>query len=560
MKKTIKAFKFPITFLLIILSFIACDKDFSVIESDVLGKGNANFKIDSLMLPISAYNKKLNALQINNLNFNLLGFFDDPEFGQTTASIVTQIVPTSFNPDFGDNPVIDSVILSIPYVNRPNGVDDEGNSAYSIKDSLYGDETATIKLTIYRNNYFLRNFNPNSENSIQNYFSKADDGTTDNFALTENNTINFDNHASDIIKDTIFTPSGDAIKTTVGEGDDAVTTRTPPAFRTRLDKPFWKSVIIDQEGQPELSNASNFYDYFRGLYFKAEPENPADPKGNMVLMNLGSTDANITIHYTKGADDSRTQATYTLNFRGNRLNTFINNYNVTLTDGDPLLGDEKLYLKGAEGSMSIIDLFGNEDTDNNDIPDALEDFIDDFRMSDGNGGYLKDNSTGNFLLKKLINQAHLVVYEDKDINNGTYGNDFHKYDRIYAYDVKNNIPTIDYSIDPTENTQAPFNSKIIHLSQRDTVQKKYKIRLTEHLNNILLRDSTNTKIGLVLSTNVNNTASAQILNSNDDDLTGIPAAAILTPRGTVLHGSNENVLPEGRRMTLKVFFTEPENN
>ena len=67
MKKTFKALKFSTVFLLCLASFIACDKDFSVIESDVLGNEIANFYTDSLVLPISAYNKKLEALQINNL-------------------------------------------------------------------------------------------------------------------------------------------------------------------------------------------------------------------------------------------------------------------------------------------------------------------------------------------------------------------------------------------------------------------------------------------------------------------------------------------------------------
>ncbi|NMH87436.1 DUF4270 domain-containing protein [Flavivirga algicola] len=556
MKNTIKALKFSIIFLIIASSFIACDKEFSVIESDVLGKGNANFGTNQIDIPIAAYNKKLNALQVNNLSHNFLGFFDDPEFGQTTASMVTQITPTAFSPNFGENPVIDSVILSIPYFSKPIGFDDDGNTTYSILDSLYGDASKEIKVTIYRNNYFLRSLNPNETNSPQNYFSNADNNTTDNLALIESGSINFDDHKGDIVKEITFTPSAEAIKTTVGEGEDAITSRSAPAFRVELDIDFWKSAIIDHEGGTELSNASNFNNYFRGLYFKAEA---VGGEGNMIALNTLSQEANITIYYTKGADDSRSQSTYAFNFRGIRLNTFINDYHVALADGDADLGDETLYLKGAEGSMTIVDLFGNEDADNNNIPDAMESFIDDFRISDPDdpSGYLKDNTTGNFVLKRLINEAQLVVHES-DLAIST--DDYHKYDRIYAYDVNNNIPIVDYLdlFDPTGNANDPFNSKVVHLSQRNPDQKKYKIRLTEHLNNILLRDSTNTKIGLVLSTNVNYTASAQILNSNDDVI-AIPAAAILTPRGTILYGSNDNVSNE-KRMKLQVFFTDPQDD
>ena len=82
--------------------------------------------------------------------------------------------------------------------------------------------------------------------------------------------------------------------------------------------------------------------------------------------------------------------------------------------------------------------------------------------------------------------------------------------------------------------------------------------MTQHLNNILIKDSTNTKIGLVLSTNVNYIANASILNSKDI-VTGVPAASIITPRGTTLYGSNVNV-PENKRMSLEIFFTESNQN
>ncbi|WP_341216943.1 DUF4270 family protein, partial [uncultured Wocania sp.] len=173
-------------------------------------------------------------------------------------------------------------------------------------------------------------------------------------------------------------------------------------------------------------------------------------------------------------------------------------------------------------------------------------------------------------LKKLINEAQLVIYEDETMpvppKENPTDKDYHYADRIYAYDIKNNIPTIDYSFDPTENPSDPFNSKIINLGQRitdDNGVSKYKIRLTEHLNNILLKDSTNTKIGLVLSTNVNADynpstgvlKTASILNSNDG-VTQIPSTTLLTPRGTILYGNHQNV-PDNRKLRLEIFFTEP---
>ena len=552
MKKTIKALKVTVIFLLIVSSFIACDKDFNVLESDVFGKENANFSTNNTVYPIVTYNKKLEALQINNLASNLLGVFNDPAYGQTTASIVTQVTPRTFNPNFGENVIIDEIIINIPYFSTQIGVDDESNATYKL-DSLYGNPTSAIKLTIYQSDYFLRDFDPNSTlNEAQNYYSDA--SNTVNAAHTGISVVNFDNHiVTTIHEDLEFLPSEEAIKITEGEGDDAVTTISAPAYRVVLnsdeDKLYWKNTIIDKQDDPVLSNANNFKDYFRGLYFKAES---TGSDGNMALINLASTNANITINYTRDSavEGERIESTYVLNFTGNRLNTFINNYTeVTLQNGDDVFGDETLYLKGAEGSMAVVDLF----------PNGVDDFIAEFRQTDDNDEYIKDNTTGNFVLKKLINEAHLEIYEDESMPTlpiDENGDAYHKYDRIYAYDIKNNLPTIDFQFDQTENNEA-FNSKFISLGQRDTILAKYKIRLTEHLNNILLQDSTNTKIGLVLSTNVNYVSNAEILQSNDA-VTAIPAAALITPRGTILHGSKS--ANAEKRLKLKVFYTEPNED
>ena len=79
---------------------------------------------------------------------------------------------------------------------------------------------------------------------------------------------------------------------------------------------------------------------------------------------------------------------------------------------------------------------------------------------------------------------------------------------------------------------------------------------------MLLRDSTNVELGLSVSVNINleNPAAGgpqrRVQDSDDTDFT-IPVSAILTPRGTVLHGSNTE--DESRRVYLEIFYTEPNN-
>jgi hypothetical protein len=415
-----------------------------------------------------------------------------------------------------------------------NVINNDGNTLYSISDSLYGN--LPIKLTVFRTDYYLRDYDPNSEfEDQQYYYSNA------------NSTINFDSHIVEtLFTDESFLPSSDAItlyEINESTGEFEEKERLTPGLRIKsTDLDYWKETIINKAGTAELSNQNNFTDYFRSVYFKAEV---ITPDGNMILLNMGSTTTSITIHYSKDSavtDDQRETDSYTMLLgSGVRLNTFENTFNIPIEDGDASLGDEKLYLKGGEGSMAIIDLFGNTDADGNGISDEFEEFK-----------THKDDW--------LINQANLIFYEDETMT--TPNEDFHAYDRVYLFDVKNNRPVRDYFFDFSANDNDPFNSRVIHLGQRlpaETSPKRFKIRITEYVNNLLKNDSTNTKLGLVLSTNVNIVQNTKVLNGENQDVDVVPAGSTLSPKGTILYGSNSNV-PEEKRVQLEIFYSEPTNN
>ncbi|SEP89640.1 protein of unknown function [Hyunsoonleella jejuensis] len=578
MKKTIKALNCSFAILFIFFVSVSCDTEYNSIESDVLSEDNFNFNAEQIEYPIKTYNRNLSGQQINGLTSNLLGFFNDPTYGETTGSIVTQVIPSSFATNtsemFGVNPVIESVTLTIPYFSTQTSVDTDGKPTYKL-DSLYVENNdpaniKPIKITVYENNYFLRNFNPNDpESNSQNYYSKADGqiNSTDNFAQTENTVINFEDHIGQLFCDSIFTVSSAPREIKNGTGTDEVTSYLPPALELNLatsdtSKARWKSLILDQAGLPALSNANNFFNHFRGLYIKTDAINN---EGSMVLLNLADSGAIITINYSSDDDDDddtdRETGSYVLNFNGNRVNTFINNYNTNIlpTTPDTSNGDEKLYLKGTEGSMAIIELFSGLvdcDGDGQVDDDALECFKKTFRKTDENGNFIEINE--QFQLKRLINEAHLVINEDETIENteDPNGDEYHAYDRLYIYNLENNSPILDYNSDLTAEASNPLMSRRFSLGTRIVDEQgnaKYKLKVTDLLNNILARDLDNTKLGLVVTNNVNINLNSSIIDS-DSEVTGVPATAVITPRGTVLHGSNSN--DDTKKLRLEIFFTE----
>ncbi len=578
MKKIFKALSCVIAISFVVLTISSCDQEYSSIESGVLGEGNFNFNSNQLEIPITTYNQNLSGQQINGLTSQLLGYFNDPIYGETTASIVSQVSPTSFleiDNTFGVNPIIESVELTIPYFSTQISVDADGKPGYKI-DSLFvtdnnPDNAKAIRLSVYQNNYFLRNFSLNGDDS-ENYYSKADGAinSTDNFSEIQNDIINFDEHLGFQLYNGIYEFDNEPRAQTTTSNDVETTTYLPPAIvldLTEIDgsKDFWKTLILDQEGQPALSNANNFLNHFRGLYIKAQAINN---EGSMVLLNLVESGANIVINYSSDdnddADTERETGTYTLNFTGNLLNTFINNYNSILpATPDVTNGDEKLFLKGTEGSMAVIELFSGLvdcDGDGQVNDNALDCFKNTFRKTDENGNVLEPINE-LYQLKRLVNEANLVIYEDesfikpsdpKDPN----GEDYHTYDRLYIYNLETNTPIQDYNSDVTVEATSPLISRRFSLGRRivdDEGNAKYKIKITDLLNNILVRDLDLTKLGLVLTNNVNISTNTELLNDTDD-VTGVPSTAILAPRGTVLHGSNSS--DDNKKMHLEVFFTE----
>ncbi len=533
MKKTHLILKNIVVVAFILGGFIACDKDFASLDSDVINPDNAtNFSTDFDEYTVITYNKNTGSVQTNGLPSNLLGYYFDPVFGTSIYNFVSQMTPSTFNPTFGGNIILDSVVLTIPYFSRAIEVDDEGNTIYEL-DSIFGD--TPIELSIFKNNYFLRSFDPDSEfNDPQKYFSN---GST----FSEGELL---------YEDLVFSHSEDQIILTeidTATNEPVVTNRLAPAIRVKLNNPndtFWQDLIFNKEGEPELSNQNNFADHFRGLYFKA---GATDINGTLMMLNFAPTNnsANITLYYTSDVDDPNsdniddtieTAGTFVINFNGNQVNIFENSF-ITISDGDIVNGDEKLYLKGGEGSMAIINLF-NGDEEGNSI--EFEQFKNDYKE--------------NGIQKKLINEAYLEFYVDQTTMQGE------EPDRVYLFDLNNNIPLVDYIFDQSVSTTSSKLDHLVPLQRVDDEPNgqgiKYKIRITEHLKNLAIRDSTNVKLGLVVTTNVTSINNFELQN-NTGILNVLPSGTILSPRGTVLHGNNTS--NPDKRVTFKIYYTEPNN-
>ncbi len=537
--------------LLIALIITSCEKDFASFDSGVINSDNAiNFSTNSVEYSLTSRSEMVNPVQTNNLPSFLLGSYNHPQFGRSNSSFVGQMVPSEYNHDFGDNVVLDSVVLTIPYYSRGIDTSEEGDITYEI-DSVYGD--SPIKISVFRNNFFFRTFDPFSDfDTSQSYFS--------NGSLSVEEVIDSGQLEGELLFEIDdFVPSADQINLTQIDttGNPFVAQRIAPALRFKLNNPnenFWESNFFENEGNQVLTNEPNFKEFFRGLYIKVE----SSSDGSMMLLNFASSNTKLTIHYTSdntnigdsdtgSVDEIETnQHEYVMNFSGNLINLFENETVVDVDLMDQSNGNENIYLRGGEGIISTIDLFSGTIIGDDGEEISEFDLFKDFFYDE-----ISDEPI------RIINEAYIEFF----VNQGFSNND--EPERIYLYNYEQNSALIDYFLDQSVSSLT-INAKINHLEPlvRDSLDDdrgiKYKIRITEHLNNLILRDSTNAKLALGVISDVASVQNFKILGDNSDtENKSLASGVILSPKGIILHGNLSSDIE--KRPRIKIYYTEPED-
>jgi hypothetical protein len=531
---------------------VSCDKDFNEIGTDIVGDDHFGFELYT-GASIKSYNQKLGPIASNNLPVNPLGFYENPAFGNTQANFVTQVELGTVNPEFNNvDPAeydteptkIDSVILEVPYFSRFIDQDDEGVRTYEL-DSIYGNPESKFKLSVYQSNYYLRDLDPNQSLGQQQLFYTDMNTEIDNFKvpvllndLPTTDPQNSNGHQNS----QFFYDKREHRTVTLNDNDEEVETRTPPSMRLHLNKTVFTNLILNAP-TGQLVNNAVFKNYFRGLYFKTESiGNP----GSLAMLNFKG--GKITIYYNEDKRSTvdgetvfnRVNKTLLLNFTGNSV-SLLNNTNENTdylnTTANTTQEASKLYLKGGEGSIAVIDVFG-PDADNNGVADEIE--------------TIKANGW-------MINEANLTFYIDRTAmsNTGIY-----EPDRIFLFDLNNKRPLVDYSFDFSSNAAFPKFNKFVHggIIEKEDVDNgrgiKYKIRITNHLRNLINNDSTNVRLGLSVTESINNVAFSKLKTPNANTISA-PSMSVLNPLGTILYGSHSSV-PEDKRLKIEIYYTKPD--
>jgi hypothetical protein len=554
------------------LLLIACDKDFNEIGSDIIDDDHFGLLYNEATT-VAAYNQSVGSIQSNNLPINALGYYNNPYFGKTKASFVSQVELASVNPTIGANPTITKVQFSVPYFSTLTETDNEtGNHTYEL-DSIHG--SSKIKLSVYESKYYLRDHDASTNFQENQVYYSADGIDFDNNKNPER--LN-DDVSADQNDAFFFDPSEIRTYKTVN-GEQVVDTRTKPEMRLSLKKEFFQSKIFGTAASGKLLNNGTFKEYFRGLYFKVENAATSPEQGSLAMIDFTKGTVEITYNITITASNGTTtteEKTMEINLSGNTVNVFENeyqqNYLSGITSPNTTNGDQRLFPKGGTGSVVVVSLFGAHDLISYDsegvlqnVPNYVSDELD----------HLRNPADGK---KWMVNEANLVFYVDTLATSLLAETD--EPERLYLFDLNNNKPIKDYFTDNTIATN-PKNSKYFFggIVEKEKIGDKkrgikYKIRVTNHIKDLIANDSTNVKLGLVVTESIGITAAAKlktpftIANQTAQGyktITKAPIASVFSPLGTILYGTIPapidnnpiSVKEYAKRLKLEIYYTKP---
>lgn len=374
MKKLLNGLTIATTLFLGSIMLQSCENDPLTVGDELVGTGATGAKLE---MDLVAYNTTTDTILSNQkvLKNAVLGVFDEPVFGKSKAKLFTQVRLSSSNPSFGNNPVVDSVVLRIPVYYKDKPVDQDTIKIYTAPE---GDTTK--KDTIwYKNIYEMDSIYGNKEATMRLNVREINTVLLYDTAYFSNR-----NYRSRDQIDVLPTILGSAtVKKTVQQNIISLKDDSKPiheekvSIKIPLDKDFFTQKILNNRFNGNLSDNATFVrNVLRGLELSVEDEN-----GFYFQFNPNQLD--LRMYYTEDnsntsdTENPRVQKTLTFSFDNYWTETAAG-YTVQInqfdhTRGAELLnavqnpnrerGSEKLYLNGMDGTRINV-LFNQDDLNN----------------------------------------------------------------------------------------------------------------------------------------------------------------------------------------------------
>jgi hypothetical protein len=410
------------------------------------------------------------------------------------------------------------------------------NSTYDI------DKETSFNLKVERSTFFLRDLDPDTNfQEAQEYYS------TQQFSPSFVSDVLYEGEVTISNEQILVQQDDDPETEEIDESE--VSIRIEPGIRVPLNKAFFQQNILNKEGGSELVSQANFNDFLRGVHISTS----SISDDVMILLDMKAATITVTYDYdivnlNETTDDvsddeiEQVEGEFVLSMlrlvsngslTGNVVNTFSNDQYPAEISSAMNTGENasKIYLKGGAGTLTEIKLFAEDGEDG-------QEFIDQIKAKNW-----------------IINEANLVFYVDRNTLDNVGG--IIEPPRLYLYNAENKAPLINVNTEFSED-RTLFglfqNYDGIIKKSSDDKGEKYTVRITDHINNLVIRDSTNATLGLTITPDIEFIGVNNAM-FNDGEME-IPVAATLSPLGTILYGSQVDEADLDKKLKLEIFYTE----
>lgn len=393
-----------------------------------------------------------------------LGAFNESNFGLQKSSYVTQVRLSTYKPDFGANPVVDSVVLQLKPL------------YYNVADST---KTATYDDITYEGNA--------AKKVVITYpvkkYGKAKNGSAPRSLTINVHTVSefLESSQTDVFSDKqvalgqlLGTKTFDGnlrnIKITKKSDNSELFSRDP-GLRIELDKDFFQTNIINKKGSFELNDAASFIRFFKGLRISV-----AENDG--YLFNFNPNELSAVIYYkydkTENGTTSRAQTSFSLDLGSSNVHfnqiayTRPASYTSAMANINRVSGDRKIYLQGMGGPSAELKIPANVVAQLKNLYNTQKIGILSAKIR-----LYSDVSTWNNSYAKPLTFATLF----KQITTDTNGNQTTAYtflDDVYAFQFSSLF-------------------KLINAVDLDKNPAYYDISITQSLRNMIEKESTTDK-------------------------------------------------------------------
>lgn len=346
-KNITKVFNITAVLVLGSLAVLSCESDADQLGSQFFQNGAQG---NETTFPVIAYNANNNdsiRIRTDNLQTDsaTLGAFAEPQFGMQKSAYVTQVRLSSYAPDFGTNPVLDSAVMLIKPSYSADSI-----TTITKEDYIYPEGAVAAKSVV--NRYPVKKYGKAKINGKTIFNIKVHEVNEFLFSRAEKFYSNKNVATSNLLGSKVFDGNISSVKLTK-DSDNSVLYESDPSIRIHLDSLFFQNNIMKKASSAELADAATFIRYFKGMKISIE-------ENDGYIFKFAPGALALRLYYKKdktvSGTTTRETATFDLDLGANNVHfnqiTFDRSgtpSQLALANVDKINGDPKIFAQGMGG-------------------------------------------------------------------------------------------------------------------------------------------------------------------------------------------------------------------